>query len=407
MKNKKTTIIGVIIGITIIISIIFITSTKIELTDIEKEMRELQSIKVVEKTNEINFGTFESTNNDETALLIRNDIVATIRDTAITKSKGKSTNTEKSTKVGLNSAVVVTFDSTAKLIRTKIITEKDNQHAIYTGGRKSAAILTDTTIETYGKNSSGLVSSNSGLIDATNIILTTKVKESPSIETVDEKSIINVKKSNIETNGSDSPVFKNYGELTLDNTTGTSYGANIGIIKNGTVNISNSTMLASGASNNKNLNHNGIYINSKNSELNITNSSLNINSKLPYYNTATMFIIEDSKTTINFDNTQINFGSQNLLKSKNSEITINCKNQKLEGNIELDSKTKLTIDLKDKSTYTGKINNNSNTSIIISKDSKLVLKSNTHIKELINEDKSNSNIALNGYKLYINNKELK
>ena len=166
-------------------------------------------------------------------------------------------------------------------------------------------------------------------------------------------------------------------------------------------------MLASGASNNKNLNHNGIYINSKNSELNITNSSLNINSKLPYYNTATMFIIEDSKTTINFDNTQINFGSQNLLKSKNSEITINCKNQKLEGNIELDSKTKLTIDLKDKSTYTGKINNNSNTSIIISKDSKLVLKSNTHIKELINEDKSNSNIALNGYKLYINNKELK
>ena len=406
MKNKKTTIIGVIIGLVIIIGIVFITRTKIELTEAEKEMRELQSTKVVEKTNEINFGTFESSNNDETALLIKNDIVATIRDTAITKSKGNSTNEEKSNTIGLNSAVAVTYDSTAKLFRTKIVTEKENQHALFTGGRKSASILTDTTIETYGKNSSGLVSASSGLIDATNVILSTKVKEAPGLQTTDEKSTINIKKSNIETNGSDSPIFKNNGEITFDNTTGTSYGANIGIINSGTVNITSSTMLASGASNKKEINHNGIYINSKNSELNVTNSSLNINSKLPYYNTTTMFIIEDSKTTINLNKTQINFGSFNLLNSKNSEVTINCKNQTLQGNIELDEKSNFTLNLSENSTYTGKINNK-NAAIIISKDSKLILKSNMYIKELINEDKNNSNISFNGYKLYVDNKEIK
>ena len=57
--------------------------------------------------------------------------------------------------------------------------------------------------------------------------------------------------------------------------------------------------------------------------------------------------------------------------------------------------------------YEGMINNNNNRaksiSLTIYKDSKIKLMGDSYVTSFTNEDKTNSNIDFNGYKLYVNN----
>ena len=59
--------------------------------------------------------------------------------------------------------------------------------------------------------------------------------------------------------------------------------------------------------------------------------------------------------------------------------------------------------------FKGSINSNNEgeINITLDKTSTITLTGNTYIKSLTNEDTSNSNINLNGFKLYVNSVEFK
>lgn len=88
---------------------------------------------------------------------------------------------------------------------------------------------------------------------------------------------------------------------------------------------------------------------------------------------------------------------------------LNLTNQDVNGNIVVDSISKLTMNLTNNSSFEGTINksNEGEVSIKLDKSSSITLTANTYIKSLTNEDSSNSNINLNGYKLYVDGKDLK
>ena len=72
-------------------------------------------------------------------------------------------------------------------------------------------------------------------------------------------------------------------------------------------------------------------------------------------------------------------------------------------------KAKLTMNLSNNSSFKGTINN-SNTrevNLTLDKTSTITLTGDTYVKSLTNADTTNSNINLNGYKLYVNGKEYK
>ena len=73
----------------------------------------------------------------------------------------------------------------------------------------------------------------------------------------------------------------------------------------------------------------------------------------------------------------------------------------------MDSISKLTMTISDSSSFKGAINtaNEGEVSIKIDEASTITLTGNTYIKSLDNADSTNSNINLNGYKLYINGVE--
>ena len=96
--------------------------------------------------------------------------------------------------------------------------------------------------------------------------------------------------------------------------------------------------------------------------------------------------------------------------SNGGDVTLKLINQKVEGNIVVDSISNLKMTLTKKSSYKGIINSNNEAKeikIVLDKNSKIKLMSDSYITELDDEDTSYSNIDLNGYKLYVGGKELK
>lgn len=80
-------------------------------------------------------------------------------------------------------------------------------------------------------------------------------------------------------------------------------------------------------------------------------------------------------------------------------------NQEADGDIVIDSISTLTMNLKEKSLFNGKINSeNSAKSIklVLDKTSKIKLTGDSYVSSLEDEDSSYDNIDFNGYKLYVN-----
>lgn len=85
-------------------------------------------------------------------------------------------------------------------------------------------------------------------------------------------------------------------------------------------------------------------------------------------------------------------------------------NQKTVGNIVIDSVSTLTMNLTNKSYYEGVINSDNSAKSItlkLDKTSSIKLTGDSYITSLDNSDSTNSNIDFNGYKLYVNGKEIK
>lgn len=92
------------------------------------------------------------------------------------------------------------------------------------------------------------------------------------------------------------------------------------------------------------------------------------------------------------------------------EVTLNAKNQQLDGNIEVDNISSAEINLNENSSLKGTINGeNTAKSITLNMDSNssFTLTGDTYITTLNNSDKTNSNINFNGYKLFVNGEEIK
>lgn len=84
-------------------------------------------------------------------------------------------------------------------------------------------------------------------------------------------------------------------------------------------------------------------------------------------------------------------------------------NQKTNGNIVVDSISTLDMSMSQTSYYEGSINNDNNAKEIklsLDKSSKIKLTGDSYITSLDNKDSTNSNIDFNGYKLYVNGKEI-
>ena len=91
--------------------------------------------------------------------------------------------------------------------------------------------------------------------------------------------------------------------------------------------------------------------------------------------------------------------------SNGGDVTLNMTNQEADGDIVIDSISTLTMNLKEKSLFTGKINSENsakNIKLVLDKTSKIKSTGDSYVSSLEDEDNSYDNIDFNGYKLYVN-----
>ena len=125
-------------------------------------------------------------------------------------------------------------------------------------------------------------------------------------------------------------------------------------------------------------------------------------------NTSTNIELENNEIINNDSNggfLKIGAAKWGTSEKNGGKVILNAKNQKITGNILVDSISTLDLSLKNGSTYSGTINNeNTAKTINISLDSSsnITLTGDSYIASLNNDITDNSNINFNGYKLYVN-----
>ena len=369
-------------------------------------------------------GTYTSENNDENTIIVNNGGNLSITDSIITKS-GDTTNIENSDFYGINSAILVQKDSIATIKNSKITTSAKGSNAIFATGENAKISISNSTIETIGNNSSrGLDATYGGLIEADNITITTKGESSASLATDRGEGTIKVTNSNLTTNGKGSPIIYSTGDISIDNTTGIANSSQMVVVEGkNSATVNDSILTSSGIGNRNNVDKAGVMIYQSMSGdsdeglgvFNSTNTSLTITEKSEVYKTAPMFFVTNTDAEINLTNTKLKYGSNILLsvvgtdewgiKGENGgNVTMNTNNQTMSGRIIVDNISTLNINLV-KTSYRGTINTSNvakEVNLKIDKDSIITLTADTYVTSLENEDKTNSNIEFNDYKLYVN-----
>lgn len=371
---------------------------------------------------------YSSTESDVSAVLVENGGNATINGSKIEKS-GDSTNTENSEFYGVNAGVLVTKNSTATIKNAEIKTSAKGSNAVFSTGENSKIYVSNTKITTTGEGSArGLDATYGGYIEADNVTVNTKGGSCAALATDRGEGTVKVKNSDLTTNGAGSPVIYSTGDISVTNTKGTANGSQITVVEGkNSATIKSSTMTASGAGNRNNVDNAGVMIYQSMSgdagegkgTFTAEYSTLSIKKSSSLYKTAPMFFITNTDADINLKNTKLDFGSGVLINaegtsewgnsgSNGGNVTLNAENQKLTGDIKADSISTVTLNLT-KSNYKGTINGDNSAKSVtlkLDKSSKITLTGNTYVTSLDNADKTNSNIDLNGYKLYVNGKAI-
>lgn len=373
--------------------------------------------------------TYESSNSDESVILVKNGGELSLDNATVNKNSGDSSNTENSEFYGINSGVLVTSNSTATITNSNITTNAKGSNAIFSTGTDSKIYISDSTITTTGSNSArGLDATYGGYIEADNVTIKTQGGSCATLATDRGEGTVIANNSNLETNGSGSPIIYSTGNISIDNTEGLANGSQMVVIEGkNSATVTNSTLKATGKGNRGDVDQAGIMIYQSMSgdasvgtgDFTAKDSSLNIVSTSDYYNTAPMFFITNTDAIINLENTTLSYGSNILISAKGTSewgtsnsnggnLTFNATNQKLDGNIEIDSISTLTLNLTS-SSYKGIINQNNEAKSVVLKldnNSEITLMGDSYITELEDEDTTYSNINFNGYKLYVNGKEI-
>lgn len=308
-----------------------------------------------------------------------------------------------------NTAIVVNDNSKLTSDKLEVNTNGEFAHGIYFKNNSNNTI-NDTKIKTNTKYSMGIINDGGNLV-IYNSTIETNEHDSSGIYVINGDTKIN--DSNITTKAVDSPLLKVAGKVVVNNTNLMANNAE-GIVGIPGADITlNKVNLESKNINALSSRFKNVYLYNPSDfkgsiVFNATDSKINTI-------VGNTFDIENADVTINLENNEISNTNGIFLEAhedpyieSSNNVKVNLVKQLIKGNIVLDKISKLDLSL-DNSEYIGSINANNaakEVNIIITKDSKMTLTGNVFVNSLTNGDYENTNINLNGYKLYINGEEL-
>lgn len=384
--------------------------------------------KTITEDATIESGEFTSTTDDENAISVSGDITANLSNITVTKT-GDSDGGDNTSFYGTNSAIIAKDGATLNIENATVTTNATGANGVFSYGGSATTNnstsdgttvnISNSTIETTKDNSGGIMTTGGGIINAKNLTITTAGTSSAAIRSDRGGGTVTVDQGTYKTTGKGSPAIYSTADITVKNANLIAT-ASEGIVIEGknSVTLENTTLTdTNNTLNGQSTTYKNIFLyqsmsgDAASGEAVFTAKDSSITT-----NQGDTFYVTNTTATINLENNQITNNDQtgNFLRvqqdswgktgSNGGTVTLNLTNQTAQGGIVVDSISNLTMNLANGSSFTGAINSDNQGEINLTLDSSssLTLTADTYLTSLTNADDTNSNINLNGHKLYIN-----
>lgn len=389
------------------------------------------AVKEITKDEDITSGEHKSTNADENAISISGSVKSNLSGITVTKT-GDSNGGDNTSFYGTNSAIIAKGGANIIIKDANITTDAKGANGVFSYGGSATTNnassdnttvnISDSTITTSKDNSGGIMTTGGGIMNATNLTITTAGTSSAAIRSDRGGGTVIVNKGTYKTTGKGSPTIYSTADITVKNATLIATASEGAIIEGeNSITLENVELIdTNNELNGQSTTYKNIFLYQSMSGDAATGEAIftSKNSTITT-NKGDSFYVTNTTATINLENNKIinNDSTGNFLRiqkdswgnsgSNGGTVTLNLTNQEVNGFIVVDSLSSLTMNLTSGSTFKGAINNSNEgaVSLTLDKTSSITLTENTYVKSLINKDLTYSNINLNGYKLYVNGVE--
>ena len=288
------------------------------------------------------------------------------------------------------------------------------------------ATIKNVKITTHSDKSRGLDATYNGIINAENVIINTDGQSCAALATDRGEGQVHVKNSEINTgvskdSGRGSPLIYSTGNITLENTKGTSYVSQIACIEGkNSIEVTNSDLTGYAEGNRQDgdeyVDLGGVFIYQSmsgdadvgTSLFSAKDSKLAIAEDSSVYSEAPMFHVTNTACVINLDNTELSFGSGTFLEiagqnqwgnegSNGGVAELNTDNEKINGNVIVDEISSLTWNMKN-TEFSGAVNSTGNTTVSVGEGSTWTLTGDSSVSSL----EVSGNIEYSDYSLTVN-----
>ena len=388
------------------------------------------SSKEITKDEDITEGNYKSINADENAILISGNVKSTLSNILVDKS-GDSDGGDNTSFYGTNSAILAKDGAVVTIKNATINTNATGANGVFSYGGSAktnnsssdgtTVNISDSTITTTKGNSGGIMTTGGGITNAKNLTVTTSGQSSAAIRSDRGGGTVNVDGGTYTTNGVGSPAIYSTAEITVKNAKLISTTSEGAIIegKNSII-LENVELTDTHTKNVRSKTYKNIFIyQSMSGDAAEGVATFTAKDSTITTNKGDSFYVSNTSATINLTNNKIinNDSTGYFLRaqadawgnegSNGGKVTLNLTNQKVDGNIGVDEISSLTMNMIS-SSFKGKIDaKDGEVKLTLDKSSTITLTGDSYITSLDNADSSNSNINLNGYKLYVGGKEFK
>ena len=368
---------------------------------------------VISESKTFEHQRFDNTTSDKNAFISKNKATITI-DSSVFDKMGNTTNDDNSNFHGQNAVVLGIEGSQTSIKDSNITSNSIGSNAVFATGEGSVINVENTNIHTKGDSSRGLDATYKGTVNGKNLTITTEGAHSATLATDRGEGTITAEAAKLTTSGAGSPVIYSTGNITANSINGVANKSEIGVVEGkNSITLTNSNVTG--------YHDNGFMLYqsfSGDAESGIARLKAENNTLTTHGTGAFIYV---NNTTAEADltgNTILMPNTTTLVKAaadsrwgKDGEngghLTLRASNQELNGNIVADSISTVSLDMTNGSSLVGAVNTNNTAKEItmkLSKDSTWTLTGDSYVKSLTNEDTTNSNIHLNGYKLVVADK---
>lgn len=375
---------------------------------------------------------FTSTSSDENALLINGDVSVSANEITVTKT-GDSDGGDNTSFYGNNSGVLAKDGASVYIDSATIETNATGANGVFSYGGSATTnnsssdgtsiTINNSKITTTKDNSGGVMVTGGGVLYGNNLEINTAGTSSAAIRSDRGGGTLVIKGGKYTTTGKGSPSIYSTANITVSDATLTSKKSE-GIVIEGknSVTLDNVTLTdTNNELNGLSTTYKNIFLyQSMSGDASVGSAEFTSKNSTITTNKGDTFYITNTSASINLENNifknndksgaflRIEAGSWGTNGSNGGDVTLNLTKQTVSGNILVDNISTLSISMTN-STYEGTINGDNTAKSItlkLDKTSKIKLTGDTYITSLNNADTTNSNIDLNGYKLYVNGKSI-